>query len=99
MTKSELIQLIDRKQSQISPQDLELAVNQILEIISQALVDGQRIEIRGFGVFSMRQHSARMARNPKTGDAVPLHSKRTIHFKPGKELRENIIDVTTPIAK
>jgi integration host factor subunit beta len=98
MTKSELIQLIDRKQTQISTQDLELAVNLILETLSYALVDNQRIEIRGFGAFTVRHRNPRIARNPKTGASVALPSRRAVHFKPGKELKENLLTSTVPLA-
>ena len=90
MTKSELIELIADKQNQLSSKDVELAVKTILEHMSQALSTGERIEIRGFGSFSLHYREPRRGRNPKTGDAVELTGKYVPHFKPGKELRERV---------
>ena len=69
---------------------MELAVKSLLEQMSQALATGQRIEIRGFGSFSLHYRPPRVGRNPKTGDAVVLSAKHVPHFKPGKELRERV---------
>ncbi len=90
MTKSELIDLISRRQHTIPANDIELAVNLILETLTDALVNDRRIEIRGFGAFTTRYRKPRVARNPKTGAAVHLDAKRAIHFKPGKELKERL---------
>ena len=90
MTKSELIELIAASQTQLSSRDVELAVKTILEQMSQALSTGERIEIRGFGSFSLHYREPRRGRNPKTGDAVELTGKYVPHFKPGKELRERV---------
>jgi integration host factor subunit beta len=90
MTKSELIELIASRQSQLSAKDVELAVKTILEHMSQTLSAGERIEIRGFGSFSLHYREPRKGRNPKTGDAVQLTGKYVPHFKPGKELRERV---------
>jgi integration host factor subunit beta len=90
MTKSELIELIASKQAQLSAKDVELAVKTILEHMSQTLATGERIEIRGFGSFSLHYREPRKGRNPKTGDAVQLTGKYVPHFKPGKELRERV---------
>lgn len=90
MTKSELIETILSRQSQLSAKDVELAVKTILEHMSQALSNGERIEIRGFGSFSLHFREPRRGRNPKTGDAVELAGKYVPHFKPGKELRERV---------
>ena len=76
MTKSELIELISRKQSHLAAKDIELAVKMILERMSGALSTGRRIEIRGFGSFSLHFRPPRMGRNPKTGDAVALPGDR-----------------------
>jgi integration host factor subunit beta len=98
MTKSELIELLAAKQKHLPTKDVELAVKQVLEIMSDALSEGERIEIRGFGSFSLHYRSARQGRNPKTGDAVALAGKYVPHFKPGKELRERVDASTgTPI--
>jgi integration host factor subunit beta len=90
MTKSELIEIIARKQKHLPAKDVELAVKHLLELMSNALANGERIEIRGFGSFSLHYRPPRMGRNPKTGDAVALSGKYVPHFKPGKELREKV---------
>lgn len=91
MTKSELIERLSSKQSYLSPKDVEFAVKSLIEEMSLALASGGRIEVRGFGSFSLHHRPARMGRNPKTGDAVPLSGKYVPHFKPGKELRERVM--------
>lgn len=90
MTKSELIELLARKQKHLPTKDVELAVKHLLELMSNALASGERIEIRGFGSFSLHFRPPRMGRNPKTGDVVSLSGKYVPHFKPGKELRERV---------
>lgn len=90
MTKSEIIELIARKQTQFSHKDVEIAVNQIVDSMIDTLSQGERIEIRGFGSFSLHHRKARIGRNPKTGEAVKLSDKRVPHFKPGKSLRERV---------
>lgn len=98
MTKSELIELIAAKQKHLPAKDVELAVKQVLEIMSDALAQGHRIEIRGFGSFSLHYRPPRQGRNPKTGETVALAGKYVPHFKPGKELRERVMEsVGTPI--
>jgi len=90
MTKSELIDRITDSQSQLSSKDVELTVKAILEYMSQALSEGRRIEIRGFGSFSLHYRVPRIGRNPKTGAPVALSGKYVPHFKPGKELRDRV---------
>lgn len=90
MTKSELVERIATKQDQLSVRDIELAVKTLLEQMTQALADGERIEIRGFGSFSLNYRAPRAGRNPKTGESVVLEGKYVPHFKPGKELRERV---------
>ncbi|MBD2859916.1 integration host factor subunit beta [Spongiibacter sp. KMU-158] len=90
MTKSELIELIAERQPQLSHKDIELAVKTMIEHMSQVLATGSRIEIRGFGSFSLHYREPRVGRNPKTGDTVELPGKYVPHFKPGKELRERV---------
>jgi integration host factor subunit beta len=90
MTKSELIALLAAKQPQLQPRDVELAVKELLEQMSVALASGERIEVRGFGSFSLHYRPPRTGRNPKTGDAVHVPDKFVPHFKPGKELRERV---------
>lgn len=90
MTKSELIERIAQKQTQLAYRDVELAIKTILEHMVDRLATGDRIEIRGFGSFSLHYRPGRVGRNPKTGTAVSLPAKYVPHFKPGKELRERI---------
>lgn len=90
MTKSELIERIAARQTQLSSKDVELAVKTILEQMSQTLASGDRIEIRGFGSFSLHYREPRLGRNPKTGETVQLSGKYVPHFKPGKEMRERV---------
>ncbi|MEE4639400.1 MAG: integration host factor subunit beta [Wenzhouxiangella sp.] len=90
MTKSELIELLAAEQTHLNQTDVELAVRSIIEQLSRALAEGERIEIRGFGSFSLHYRPPRMGRNPKTGEAVALPGKHVPHFKPGKELRERV---------
>ncbi len=90
MTKSELIERIAAQQDQLSVKDVELAVKLMLEHMSQVLAVGERIEIRGFGSFSLHYRAARVGRNPKTGDSVELSGKYVPHFKPGKEMRDRV---------
>lgn len=90
MTKSELIEAIALKQTQLSAKDVEIAVKTIIEHMSHSLSTGERIEIRGFGSFSLHYREPRRGRNPRTGDAVELSGKYVPHFKPGKELRDRV---------
>lgn len=90
MTKSELIDLLAQKQKHLTYKDVEFAVKTVIEHMAKTLSSGERIEIRGFGSFSLHYRPPRMGRNPKTGDAVPLAGKYVPHFKPGKELRERV---------
>ncbi len=90
MTKSELIDRLAEQQQHRAHVDVELGVKAILEQMSASLAEGDRIEIRGFGSFSLHYRAPRLGRNPKTGDAVALPGKYVPHFKPGKELRERV---------
>jgi len=90
MTKSELVEIVASKQPQLSVKDVELAVKTIIEYMSQTLSEGQRIEIRGFGSFCLHYRAPRVGRNPKTGESVHLPAKFVPHFKPGKELRDEV---------
>ena len=90
MTKSELIERIALKQAQLAHRDVELAVKMMLEHMAERLASGDRIEIRGFGSFSLHFRPGRVGRNPKTGAPVSLPAKYVPHFKPGKELRERV---------
>ncbi|MBI2396557.1 MAG: integration host factor subunit beta [Xanthomonadales bacterium] len=90
MTKSELIEAMARRQIHLAHHDVELGVKEILEYVSQSLATGERIEIRGFGSFSLHFRPPRVGRNPKTGDSVALPGKYVPYFKPGKELRDRV---------
>ena len=90
MTKSELIERLAVEEKDLSATDVELAIKAILEIMSQTLEDGGRIEIRGFGSFSLHYRAPRIGRNPKTGAPVALSGKHVPHFKPGKDLRDRV---------
>ncbi len=90
ITKSELNEKISLKQNHLAHKDIELSIKSIIEQMSTSLAKGDRIEIRGFGSFSLHFRPPRIGRNPKTGDAVSLPGKHVPHFKPGKELRERV---------
>lgn len=90
MTKSELVEALARKQPHLALKDVELAVKSIIEKMNLALSVGERIEIRGFGSFSLHKRPPRIGRNPKTGESVSLAEKHVPHFKPGKELRDRV---------
>ncbi|MBF8268867.1 MAG: integration host factor, beta subunit [Gammaproteobacteria bacterium] len=90
MTKSELIELLAKRQDQLAYKDVEEAVKKILEHMGQTLAGGERIEIRGFGSFSLHYRPPRVGRNPKSGEPVSLPAKYVPHFKPGKQLRERV---------
>ena len=90
MTKSELIDKISASQDHLSPKDVELAIRMILERMTKTLANNHRIEIRGFGSFSLHYRAPRLGRNPKTGSSVELSGKHVPYFKPGKELRDRV---------
>ncbi|MBV1911177.1 MAG: integration host factor subunit beta [Kangiellaceae bacterium] len=95
MTKSELIERLAARQTQLSLKDVELVVKNLLEHMAQSLAQGERIEIRGFGSFSLHYRAPRVGRNPKTGQSVKLEGKYVPHFKPGKELRDRVNESIT----
>jgi len=90
VTKSELIEALAKRKPHLALRDVELAVKCIIERMNHALSTGKRIEIRGFGSFSLHKRPQRMGRNPKTGESVALAEKYVPHFKPGKELRDRV---------
>lgn len=92
MTKSDLIESLTFGQTHLATKDIELSVKILLEEMSNALASGERIEIRGFGSFSLHFRPPRTGRNPKTGESVELPGKYVPHFKPGKQLRERVIE-------
>jgi integration host factor subunit beta len=96
MTKSELIEILSRRQGHLKADDVDMAVKTLLEMMSNSLTEGDRIEIRGFGSFSLHFRPPRLGRNPKTGDSVALPGKYVPHFKPGKELRDRVNNGDAP---
>lgn len=92
LTKSKLIARISKENQQLSPRDVELAVKTLIDYMADTLAEGGRIEVRGFGSFSLHFRAPRVGRNPKTGASVKLHGKYVPHFKSGKELRERVND-------
>ncbi len=94
MTRSELTIALANRFPQLLMKDVDISVKEILDKIGETLVDGHRVEIRGFGTFSLNYRPPRTGRNPKTGAQVAVPSKYTPHFKAGKELRE-CVDVST----
>lgn len=87
MTRSDLVEELAAKFGQITQRDAEFAVKAILEAMNDALARGHRIEIRGFGSFSVNYRPPRMGRNPRSGESVAIPEKKVPHFKPGKALR------------
>jgi len=90
MTKSELIENLAMKHTHLNLSDVDASVKIILNHMAESLAQGERIEIRGFGSFSLHHRAARTGRNPKSGEAVALAAKYSPHFKPGKELRGRV---------
>ena len=90
MIKSELVRALNEKLPELQVKDVELALNCILRQLADAIVQGERIEIRGFGSFNLHHRPPRVARNPKTGEAINLPAKVALHFKPGKEMRDRV---------
>ncbi len=90
MTRSDLVEELAARFGQITQRDAEFAVRAILEAMNDALARGHRIEIRGFGSFSVIYRPPRMGRNPRSGESVAIPEKRVPHFKPGKALRETV---------
>jgi integration host factor subunit beta len=90
MVKSEMVKALNHKMPDFQERDVESALNCIVNQMLDALVKGERIEIRGFGSFDLRYRSPRTARNPKTGESVQLDEKAAVHFKPGKEMKDRV---------
>jgi integration host factor subunit beta len=98
MTRSDLVDQLAARFAQLTHRDAELAVKTILDALSDALENGQRVEIRGFGSFSVSHRPARMGRNPRSGERVVVPEKRMPHFKPGKTLRQLVDHDNSPTA-
>jgi integration host factor subunit beta len=90
MTRSDIVAKLAERFAQLPQKDAELAVKTILDAMSEALAKGHRIELRGFGSFSISRRPPRMGRNPRSGEQVLIPEKRVPHFKPGKALREAV---------
>ena len=90
MVKSKLVRAIHKKLPEIQLSEVEAAVNRLLKHMADASTKGERIEIRGFGGLDLRYRPPRIARNPKTGEAVTLPAKGVLHFKPGKDLKDRV---------
>ena len=95
MTRSDLVEALAERFGQLTHRDAEFAVKALLEAMSEALARGHRIELRGFGSFTISHRPPRMGRNPRSGEQVAIPEKRVPHFKPGKALREEV-DQCTP---
>lgn len=90
MTKSELIEKVSGKVKNFTKRDVEIIVDTIFENMTGSLAKGEKIEIRGFGSFKVKEHKARKGRNPKTGESINISTKKTPFFKVGKELKERV---------
>ena len=90
MIKSELVQRLAEQNPHLYPRDIEKIVNAILSTIGDALAQGDRVELRGFGTFAVKKRGARTGRNPKTGDLVAVIEKAVPVFKAGKEMRQRL---------
>jgi integration host factor subunit beta len=96
MTRSDLVARLSERFGQLTLRDTEFAVKAILDAMSEALAKGHRIEIRGFGSFSVNRRPPRVGRNPRSGEQVVIPQKLVPHFKPGKALRE-AVDRNMPV--
>ena len=90
MIKSELIAMLAEENPHLYQRDVERVVSTVFDTITEALAEGNRVELRGFGAFSVKERESRMGRNPRTGEAVPVPAKQVPFFQTGKELRERL---------
>tara|TARA_B100001123_G_C15070209_1_gene931299 strand:- start:598 stop:885 length:288 start_codon:yes stop_codon:yes gene_type:complete len=90
INKKDLIEIIAKEQDQLPYKDIELSVKTIISSMIKSLKKGERIEIRGFGSFSLRYRKPRVGRNPKSGQSVNIEERYVPHFKPGKSLKERV---------
>jgi integration host factor subunit beta len=91
ITKSDLVKALSKNQRYLAPKDVEVVVRSLINMLSNSLSSGERIEIRGFGSFNLHYHPSRIGRNPRTGESVNIAGKYVPHFKPGKELRKRVL--------
>ena len=94
INKKDLIQILSDNQDQLPLRDIQLTVNTIINTMISTLTNGERIEIRGFGSFSLRYKRSKMGRNPKTGERVAIREHYVPHFKPGKNLKKQVNEGT-----
>ena len=92
MNKSDIINLVCEKNN-LGLSDVEYSIKKIIDFMSENLYQGERVEIRGFGTFSLHTHQSRLARNPMTGDKIALERRNTVHFKPSKELKSRVNNI------
>jgi len=97
MIRSELVQRLAGENPDLSIKDVERIVDVFFDEITARLAEGGRVELRGFGAFSTRARTARVGRNPRTGESVDVDAKRVPYFKPGKEMREAVIQLTPKV--
>ena len=93
MLKSQILEKLQKKHSNLSDNDIEQLFNIFIKKITKSLRNGQNIEIRGFGTFCLHTHQSRIARNPKTGEKIALERRNTVHFKPSKELKNRVNNI------
>jgi integration host factor subunit beta len=91
LTRSDLIKVLSKNQRDLASKDVELAVKSLINLMSDSLSSGERIEIRGFGSFNLQYHQPRSGRNPRTGEPVRIQGKHVPHFKAAKELRKRVL--------
>ena len=91
MTRLDLIKVLSKKQKYLAAKDVEVAVKSLINILSDSLSSGERVEIRGFGSFNLQYHEPRSGRNPRTGESVKIPGKHVPHFKPSKELKKRVL--------
>ena len=91
LTRTDLVKILAKNQKYLAPKDVEVAVRSLINMMSNSLSSGKRIEIRGFGSFNLQYHQPRSGRNPRTGEPVKIAGKHVPHFKPGKELRKRVL--------
>ena len=99
MIKSELVARLAERYPHLYHRDVERIVSTVLDEISNALSNGDRVELRGFGAFSVKELRARQGRNPRTGEIVAVREKRVVQFRPGKEIRQRLMNTETPDAR
>ncbi len=90
MTKSDLVKILSKNQKYLASKDVDVAVRSLINILSNSLSSGERIEIRGFGSFNLHYHPSRIGRNPRTGESINISGRYVPHFRPSKELLKRV---------